>query len=167
MSDRKGYSYVDSFGDEIILYPRLNMYVEGNSLYLGFDSFDSEAGDMEPYCDATVNIVALPYLHSCIDTNNNGDKMLDFLVRNGFGEPLGLRIPSGFCRYPVFRFNEEKLREIDPVVLAAYAKAHGIDKSSLDVQIGKAQTCTDVQNGDVQKTLGKQREAEIALDDRE
>jgi len=143
MTEHKGYIYTDSYGDDNTLYPKLNFYLSDNNIYLGFDYYDPELDAIEPYCDATVNIDALPYLEACIDTNNNGQKMVDFLVKNGFGEPTGHMVPSGFCVYPVFRFHESKLREIDPDTFAAYAKVHGMDKPSLDTAISSAQRKTE------------------------
>lgn len=131
-------TYIDFCGDANLVFPRLNFYVDNDNLYLGLVSEDLEWGGLEPYCDVTVNIDPLPYLHSCIDTNNNGAKMIAFLEQNGFGEDTGMHMFSGFCLYPVFRFNEDKLREIDPEMFDAYAKAHGKDKPSLATQISGA-----------------------------
>ena len=145
MADQTGYIYKDFLGDDNTLYPKLNFYLSNNNLYLGFDSYDPELNAMEPYCDATVNIDTLPYLEACIDTNNNGTKMIDFLVANGFGEPTGRMLPSGFCWFPVFRFHESKLREIDPDTFVAYEKAHGMDRPKLDATIGQAKTKSETQ----------------------
>lgn len=131
-------TYIDFCGDANLVFPRLNFYVDNDNLYLGLVSEDLEWGGLAPYCDVTVNIDRLPYLHSCIDTNNNGEKIIEFLEKNGFGEDTGMHMFSGFCLYPVFRFNEEKLREIDPEMFDAYAKAHGKDKLSLATQISGA-----------------------------
>lgn len=131
-------TYIDFNGDANLLFPRLNSYMDNNNLYLGMLSEDLEYGGLSPYCDVTVNVGPLPYLHSCIDINNNGAKIIEFLEKNGFGERTDMELPSGFCWYPVFRFNEEKLRQIDPEMFAAYAKAHGRDKPSLASQIAGA-----------------------------
>ncbi len=139
MRERKSYIYTDSFGDDNTLYPKLNFYVDDKNLYLGFDYYDPELDDIVPYCDATVNTIKLPFLESCIDTNNNGDKMVDFLLKNGFGELTGSMIPSGYYMYPVFRFYEDKLREIDSEVFSAYAKAHGMERPSLTSKITEAE----------------------------
>ena len=133
-------TYIDFNGDANLVFPRLNFYLADNNLYLGLLSEDLEWGGLEPYSDVTVNIDPLPYLHSCIDTNNNSQEIIEFLEKNGFGEDTGRHMFSGFCLYPIFRFNEEKLREIDPETFAAYAKAHGMDKPSLDAQISGAES---------------------------
>lgn len=135
---KRSYTYEDSYGDKNAVYPKLNFYLSDNNLYLGLSEYDTEFDYLEHYCDVTVNIDTLPYLHAAIDTNNNGTKIVDFLIKNGFGEPTGGMIPSGFCWFPVFKFNEDKLREIDPETFAAYAKAQGMNKSPLDQQISGA-----------------------------
>lgn len=131
-------TFIDFKGDANLVFPHLNSYLDNNNLYLGLVTEDLEWGGLTPYCDVTVNIDPLPYLHSCIDTNNNPQQVIEFLEKNGFGEDTGMHMFSGFCMYPVFRFNEEKLREIDPEMFAAYAKAHGKDKPSLADQISGA-----------------------------
>lgn len=143
MAENTAYVYTDFFGDDNQVYFRLNHYTQNNNLYLGLLKYDAEFDMMTPYCDVTVNIGALPYLESAIDTNNNGRKMLDFLEKNGFGKATGLELPSGFCWFPVFRFNEDKLREIDPETFAEYAKAHGMDRKPLAQQISAAEKRVD------------------------
>ncbi|OUM63119.1 hypothetical protein PIROE2DRAFT_10431 [Piromyces sp. E2] len=64
--------------------------------------FDMEEG---PFCRITVNIIPFndPAL-ACIDTNNH-PFLEDIIKEYDLGEPIGISIPSGFCRYPVYRFN--------------------------------------------------------------
>ena len=160
MTESTGYVYKDFLGDDNTLYPKLNFYLSDNNIYLGFDHYDPEFDAMVPYCDATVNIEPLPYLQACIDTNNNGPQMIDFLVANGFGEPTGRMIPSGFCRFPVFQFSESKLREIDPETFAVYAKTHGMDKPKLDTTIHQAKTKSESHSLDQPGTPFKESDRE-------
>lgn len=113
-----GYSYHSTIGD-VVLYPSIAIYGNG-VLCLNFEYDDPESGEREFFCRATVNIRSLPYLHSALDTNNNGDKIVDFLEMNGFGKAIGVSLESGFCVYPVFKFNKAKLRSIDPDTFAKY-----------------------------------------------
>ena len=134
--------YVDLFGEHIRVHPKINMYANNNNLYVGLDYFDKEFVCWEPYCDVTVNVRKLPFLESAIDTNNNGDRILKFLVDQGFGELTSKVQPSGFSVFPVFRFNPDKLREIDPVMFSEYEKAAGFKEvapKSLDVSIREAE----------------------------
>jgi len=136
------FDYIDSYGDIEKLYPEFNMYIENNNLYLGFYHYyedpDPEFSGMDHYCTATVNLNELPFLHSAIDTNNNGMKMVDFLEKNGFGRRTGQVIPSGFCIFPVFEFNADKIKQLDSDFFDRYAKAHGIETEKLDSKIQRA-----------------------------
>lgn len=118
-----GYLYGSSFGD-ITVYPQFNLY-EDNNLYLGLQYYDEEEGRLDFFGSLTVNTDIMPYLENTIDTENNGTKILDFLEKAGFGERTGHEILSGFCRYPVFRFNEKILQKHAPDVLIDHAKSHG------------------------------------------
>lgn len=142
-----GFDYTDSYGDIEKLYPEFSMYRDDDNLYLGFyfyyDDPDPDFSGMEPYCTATVNLYPLPFLHSAIDTNNNGQKMLDFLEKNGFGQRTGQVIPSGYCVFPVFKFNEEKIKELDPVFYKHYAETHGIETERADNIDSKIQNASD------------------------
>ncbi len=48
---------------------------------------------------------------ACIDVNNVpwAEK---FLKDNGLAEPTGYALPSGFCMYPVYKFNLDKFQEV-------------------------------------------------------
>lgn len=138
--------YTSPWGGTEQVMPKLAMYTENSNLYVGFDYYDKDCETWLPYTDVTVNVGKVSYLESAIDTNNNGQGIVAFLAKNGFGELTGESIPSGFCVFPVFRFNEEKLKEIDGFVFAQYEKAHGRDKdrSSLDDKIDEAKEIVDL-----------------------
>lgn len=84
---------------------------------------------------------------------------MKFLEEQGIGQFTGKWVPSGFMSFPVFRFNEDKLREIDPKMFAEYAKAYGKEvevKKPLDQQIQKASDRTNItetapDKGDIQR----------------
>lgn len=137
--------YKTFWGATETVVPKLNTYVENNNLYVGLDCFDSDFEDWVPFTDVTVNVGKLPFLESAIDTNNNGNAIIDFLVKNGFGELTEKAIPSGYCVFPVFRFNEEKLREIDNDMFEQYASLVG-PRKDIESQISKANEIKDSQN---------------------
>jgi len=132
------FTYASAYGSYEVK-PKVNCYVDYNNLYVGLDYFDKEFGTWDPYGDITVNICPLPYLESAIDTNNNGGEILNFLEDNGFAVPTGKFLRSGFCTFPVYRFNEAALEKIDPVNFAEYRKSRGMDKASLDRKIHGAE----------------------------
>ena len=134
----KTYEYESEYGGKYTVAPYLNTYVDYDNIYLGLYCYDDELKGWEPFCSVTVNIYDLPYLYGAIDTNNNGNKIVDFLEQNGFGIDTCLKAYSGYCEYPIFKFDEEKLREIDPEVFSAYASIHGKGKQPLQEKISDA-----------------------------
>lgn len=141
--DQESYfSYDTSYGDTETVSIRCGMYRYNGNLYIGFDYFDKETGEMDYYGDVTVNIVDLPYLCSTIDTNNNNEeKILEFLTKNGFGELTGQEVSSGFCTFPVFQFSEKMLEKACPEAFLEYQQMHGKEKlSPLAVQVHEAES---------------------------
>lgn len=145
MEQDNSYVLIDSYGDKITVYPAINFYMSDNNLKVGLNHYDEDLEDVDSYCSLTINgDFPHAYLEAAVDTTFNGDRKLEFLVQNGFGEPTGKTMFYGGSSYPIFKFNEDKLRQIDPVTFDAYAKAHGIDKKpSLDDRIAGAQTKAD------------------------
>ena len=65
--------------------------------------------DGEPYGMLTVNLDSnLPEDMAYVDTNNIPDAE-DFIERNGLGTKTNFTKVSGFCIYPLYRFNLDKL----------------------------------------------------------
>jgi hypothetical protein len=59
-----------------------------------------------PIACATVNVIPLPKDWIAIDTNNNGEEMVDWLLENNIIIGKQLRtVESGYCSYPVYRLN--------------------------------------------------------------
>ena len=52
----------------------------------------------------------------------------DFLVKNGIAEFTGLMQRSGYCTYPLYLFDAEKMRGLCPDGMAAYEQENGLDK---------------------------------------
>ena len=121
------FSYATNYGETEKVNIGIGVYGADDNLYVAMSYFDRDLGGMDFFGDVTVNITKMQPFMACIDVNNNGEKIVDFLVENGFGEPAGRSLPSGFCMYPVFRFNPEKLREADPRGFEQYCKAVGIE----------------------------------------
>lgn len=83
-------------------------YAENGNLYVGM--ITNEEGWPEPWSNLTVNL-SVTCKPNCafIDTNNNGDEILDWLEDNGFGQQTGRIKVSGWCVYPEFEFDMEAL----------------------------------------------------------
>ena len=75
----------------------------------------------EPWNVLTVNLNSIrPQNCAFIDTNNNGEDILAWIIRHGLAVPTGTYGRSGFCNYPEYRFRPEILQEIDPDGYASY-----------------------------------------------
>lgn len=86
-------------------------YLNNKNLYVGLDVWEDDYP--EPWSDLTVNLdeICEPDC-AFIDTNNNGDAIIKWIIENGIGELTGRMGFSGFCVYPEVRFKKEILDEI-------------------------------------------------------
>lgn len=74
-----------------------------------------EEGCFEPWDVLTVNFdEKLAKNCAFIDTNNQGEDIVIWIIRNGLGVPTGRIAESGFCKYPEYRFRTAALEEMDP-----------------------------------------------------
>ena len=144
----KRMDYMDSYGDIIEVSVQVDVYRENNNLFVGLTCYDEDLEAEDSYCHLTVNVTELPYLHSAIDTTYNGAGKLKFLQDNGFGEPTGWYVHSGYCSYPVFRFREQKLMELEPDTFRVYAMLHNRraeKKETLEEKISRARSMPESQ----------------------
>ena len=98
---------------------RVGCYQSPPNLYVGFiDDYDGE-----PVAGITANFdINMPPYCSAVKDYSENEGMLLFLLENGFGIPTGEGIESGYVTLPVFRFNKEMLRDLDPAGCAMYEK---------------------------------------------
>lgn len=102
--------------------PFIASYQTNDNFYFGLKNVD-EYGELESFGNVTVNTaITLPYLYAAIDTNNMGEGVIKFLLENELGEFTGQAVASGYCEFPIFQFNEEKLNELDPVGFGEYKR---------------------------------------------
>ena len=105
----KHYKF-NSFGEEYNIWLQQREYNWGGMHNLAVQAWTD---DGEPFAVITVNIPdeELSDDESCtafIDTNNIPE-IDNFLIDNEIAEPTGRFVQSGFCAYPEFKFNLEKL----------------------------------------------------------
>lgn len=104
----------------------INQYMNNGCLYIGLVSY--EDGYPEPYGDLTVNLTGkAPDYCGYVDLNNMPE-LEKFIEENDLGEFTGLTQRSGFCEYPLYLFNVDKLRELCPEGMQAYEHSIGRDK---------------------------------------
>lgn len=81
----------------------VSSYINNDNLYVGLEDEDGELWDL------TVNLDdKLPHNQAYIDTNNFPDAT-DIITNNGIGKFIGKYAHSGFCKYPLYEFDMEKL----------------------------------------------------------
>lgn len=102
-------------------------YLDSNGMYIGIMT---SSGYPEPYGDMTVNLDSkAPDYCGYIDTNNLPE-LARFIEDNDLGEFTGLTKRSGFCEYPLYLFNPEKLRELCPEGMEVYERSIGVKKET-------------------------------------
>lgn len=120
MSERELLKYKESYTEEILdVAVDISAYVEKNNIYLGLSYLDEE-GIIEPYGDITVNLAddLLPY-YAYLDTNNLPG-IERFVEENGIGTFTGMMKTSGFCEFPLYALDAERLAELNPEGVRMY-----------------------------------------------
>lgn len=75
----------------------------------------------EPWSMLTVNLDGQREKDCAfIDTNNNGDGILDWITEQDLAAPTGAVQFSGYCHYWEYHFIPERLMELDPEGYAEY-----------------------------------------------
>ena len=111
------------FGRTYPVYFRVSAYSDASLAVLLESADEEEYGT--PFCDVTkcVGGVELGEYHALVKNYSENESMIDFLVSNGFGELDGRSVQSGYVQMPVFRFNQDRLKELDSAGCARYEQA--------------------------------------------
>ncbi len=111
--------FKSAFGKEYEVELNVSSYSNNGCMYVGLTT--KEDGHIEPFGNATVNISHTPAPDYCgyLDTNNL-PTIEKFVRENDLGEPTGVVGFSGYCTYPLYKFNADKLRELCPEDMAIY-----------------------------------------------
>lgn len=114
------------FGGNIPVTLEINTYVNNGCLYIGLNEQNEDCP--EPYGDMTVNLDGkAPDYCGYVDLNNMPE-LEKFIEDNKIGEFTGLVKQSGFCQYPLYLFDPERLRELCPDGMAMYEHSIGKDR---------------------------------------
>lgn len=104
-----------------IIIPELELYIADDILTnktrynIAIQLYSRSEEGLNPLSVLTTNLGEFVSVKNAayIDTNNNGANVIDWLIKNGFGQATQFTKHSGFCEYPLFVFNEELLKKID------------------------------------------------------
>jgi len=101
---------------------KVNGYADNGNLYVGLISAD-EDDSAYPFTHLTVNTeIYMPPYTAAIKNYSENEQAVNFLIDNNFGKLIGPSILSGFVLLPVFEFDKEKLRILDPIGCARYER---------------------------------------------
>ncbi len=101
----------------------INYYMNNHCIYIGLTT--GKGANLESFADVTVNLDGkAPDYCGYLNTNNLSG-LEEFVVKNGIGEFTGLTKQSGFCEYPLYLFNVDKLRELCPNGMLVYEQGIG------------------------------------------
>lgn len=118
---------------EVTLY--MQQYVNNGRIFLGLAYW--EDGGYEPFGNITVNINApVPDYCGYLDTNNM-EGVEKFMVDHKLGEFTGFMGKSGYCEYPLYRFNADRLRELCPEQMAEYERSIGVDVKRVKEEVSR------------------------------
>lgn len=96
----------------------VSSYACNNAIYLGLE--DPESEYEERWCDITVNLnLPIPPYFGFLDVNNF-PKVREFVEKYNLGKYTVTMGRSGFCAYPLYCFNKERLEELCPEQVAEY-----------------------------------------------
>ncbi len=108
-------------GKKMSLELQVRSYYNGGALSLLL--VDWSSGEPEPWGRLTTNLcTAVGKDHALIDVNNLGEDILPWIEENGLGKPTGHSERRGFAVYPEYRFDAERLRELDDYGYQEYSR---------------------------------------------
>lgn len=103
---------LEMYGKTYVVYLSKGKYLNNKTIAVEIIAIDSD-GREEPFASLTRNIPCEYGLANdtmqFIDTNNLGDDIINWLVKNNIAKFTGLGWPSGYVVYPLYEFTEESL----------------------------------------------------------
>ena len=131
MSRTQDFTITDYFGDPVTLRPRVELYsvkdfmgMKRPGLAIVLDEVGGDSGNLEQYAVLTVSFGEFIGMKNCAYIDTNNCPFAKQLLEQGIAEPTGLYKTSGYCQYPLWKFNEEFLREIGGENYQKYSQGH-------------------------------------------
>lgn len=107
------------FGEQVTLQPRVELYsvtdfmgAEMPGLAIVLDEAAGSSDEQEEYAVLTVSFGEFISIKNSAYIDTNNCPFADQLLSQGIAEPTTFYKTSGFCRYPLWIFKEDFLKEI-------------------------------------------------------
>lgn len=113
-----------------ILTPSLALYSVTD--FMGEDKFGLALelldSDGLPYTTLTVSFGEFIGMQNAayIDSNNNPKELIDAVIEAGWMQDTGFTKASGFCTYPLYLFNEQFLKSVNPDAYQEYSEQYEV-----------------------------------------
>lgn len=105
-----------AYGNIYKVRVKVSSYVTNDALAIGLECWEEEYNYWAPFCVLTKNMGAAipttPEKNLCAIDTNNCPFVEDFIKEYELGKPAGFSVSSGFCNYPVYQMNIDRLKEL-------------------------------------------------------
>lgn len=143
------YQIKDFYGNELTVKPRLELYSvrdfmgkEMPGLAIVLDHV-TEGAEPEEFCMLTVSFGEFIGMKNCTYIDVNNCDFTDQLIEQGIAAPTGLFKHSGFCKYPLWSFTEQSLRDMGA---ENYEKYNAAYEQYMEEQFGSREEDEDEEN---------------------
>lgn len=124
----KGLKLKSRWGRECMVELTINYYLNNGCMSIHLMDQESK----EPFSNLTVNLgTKVPAYCGYVDTNHLPEA-LQFIEEHNLGEFTSIVGLSGFCEYPLYMFNADRLRELCPDGMAEYERSIGMTKEATE-----------------------------------
>lgn len=110
MSNTRTYELV-SYGQKYIIKLRLAKYDSNSNLAIHLYYYDDEFQSYAPYSVLTINLENLKDKTTAYIDTNNCPWAEKFIRDNKLGVSLNKSFNSGYCTYPLYKFDMERIKE--------------------------------------------------------
>lgn len=119
----------DISGKEVKLIPELVVIVVQDFMgedqhNIGMNLYVEDEYGLEPYATLTVNFGEFIGAKDCAYIDTNNCYFAEQLLKQGVATDTGLTKQSGFCTYPLWKFDEDFLKGVDEKLYSLYSEEY-------------------------------------------